>query len=197
MVHDVSCRWPLLLNLKRQPPLSRGGAQWRFNQRSWAAMDSRSCCEPNRYRCVKQRAAMVCVIVPSPSALGGSGSCQQAVWGFSGPSLPFGTLPPVMLDLNNLSSLCLSPVIMQRVIFRSLPILHFCTQHVIWNVSTETFLLIFNRRVWPCTAWDEQARAILKTLLKSSVTVCSVVTARRCEVATHVATLVSWVESVQ
>ena len=24
---------------------------------------------------------------------------------------------------------------------------------------------IFNRRVWPCTAWDEQARAILKTLL--------------------------------
>ena len=57
-------------------------------------------------------------------------------------------------------------------------------------------LLFFDRRVWPRIAWDEQARASLKTLLSQVVTSCSVVTASRCEVATHVATFVSWVKSV-
>ena len=37
--------------------------------------------------------------------------------------------------------------------------------------------LFFDRRVWPRIAWDEQARAILKTLLSQVVTSCSVVTA--------------------
>ena len=48
--------------------------------------------------------------------------------------------------------------------------------------------LIFNKHVWPRIAWDEQARAILKTLLSQVYPVA--VTASRREVATHVATFV-------
>ena len=59
---------------------------------------------------------------------------------------------------------------------------------MIWYVSTETCFLIFNKHVWPRIAWDEQARAILKTLLSQVYPVA--VTASRREVATHVATFV-------
>ena len=64
-------------------------------------------------------------------------------------------------------------------------------------VSTETCLCFSHRRAWPRIARDEQARAILKTLLSHVATSCSVVTVSHCEVATRVATFASWVKSVQ
>ena len=70
-------------------------------------------------------------------------------------------------------------MIMQRVIFRSLPIFQFRTQHVIWNVSTETYFLSLT---------DASGHALCGTnkhvqfedIAQSSVTVCSEVTASRC-----------------
>ena len=57
-------------------------------------------------------------------------------------------------------------MIMRRAIFRSLPNSpSFSTEHVFLKCFHGNSFLIFNRSVWPCIARDEQARAILKTLL--------------------------------
>ena len=74
----------------------------------------------------------------------------------------------------------LATMIRQRVIFHNFPIFLLLNSARCFEVPAETHF---------ACAWDEQARAIQRPTLSSAV-VCSVVTANRCDVATHVATLV-------